>query len=552
MRRAWIAIGLLIPASVYALEFRDLSKLYLDAPFPTGDAAGISLLTSLGAVQGDPDGNFHPRRTLNRAEFIKIALLSSPKLRVSTSDAGDCFPDVKKSDWFSPYVCLAKTRGMVAGYPDGRFKPAQPVNYAEALKILGQMYGYLAYSAPDEPWYMGFVRAAEFNKTALPIALAYDRPLTRAQMARLAAAFRAQADGELATYRLAEKDLNAVIAMQRQSSSSKKSSSVSSVSSVSSSSLSSSSIATSVFPPVPRLILLGSGAVIAEGFFGDEPAPFAVRNATVVFKNEPKNLAALTLVTEDGQEFAVLKHDTYDQSDRTWKAQSEDVLKKIFPAEGANIGVKIRLKERATGGFAAEIIQVKSLSLSIGPAASDAESHQKIPTEARFPAQQTVQSLITSVRSALPPFQPVTSGSNLTVAAFTVRGTVLPGAELSPTRVTFTLAEQTGVSFDSWRASLSGGVSVSCSVDTSTTIVCENLPPPDDATSGVFTVDLRANVRYMSGVAVHAFRIDLVDPGAWGPLTGDTRPGAIVWSDGSGTYPWVMMKSPLARGSEWK
>lgn len=554
MRRAWIAIGLLIPLSVYALEYRDLSKLYLDAPFPAGDAAGISFLTSLGAVQGDPDGNFHPRRTLNRAEFLKIALLSSPKLRVSTTDAENCFPDVKKSEWFSAYVCLAKKRGMVSGYPDGTFKPGQQVNYAEALKILGQLYQYVAYSAPDEPWYMGYVRAAEFNKTALPIALAYDRPLTRGQMARLASAFRAQADGELATYRLAEKDLNAVIAMQRQSSSSSTSSrtSISSISSVSSVSSASSSATSTIFPATKHMILLGSDAVIADGFLSGETAPFTIRNVTVVFKSEPKNLSVLSLITDDGQSIATLRRDVFDNDNRTWKAEGDAITRKIFPSAGARIGLRLLLKDRSTGGFATEVIQVKTLSLTVGPASSDTDSHQEIPTDVHFPPQQSIQAQITSIQSALPPLQPVASGTNLTVASFAFRGTVIPGAELFPTQITFTISGQNNVSFDSWRASVGGGSSVSCAVDTSTTIICAGLPPPDDPSSAFFTVNLKANVRLTGGTAAHAYRIDLVDPGTWGALSGETRPGAVIWSDGSGTYQWLPMNNPLARGSEWK
>ena len=133
------ALVLLIPATVLALDYHDATPRYKDAPFTRSESAGISVLTNLGVVSGYPDGSFHPERTLNRAEFTKIALLSRGTIVVSSSDASNCFPDVKADQWFSRYVCLAKTRGVVKGYPDRKFHPERSVNYLEALKILGEL-----------------------------------------------------------------------------------------------------------------------------------------------------------------------------------------------------------------------------------------------------------------------------------------------------------------------------------------------------------------------------------------------------------------------------
>ena len=76
MRRVLIAALVIIPGIALALDFSDATARYKDAPFPKAETAGISLLTNAGALQGNPDGTFAPRRTLNRAEFLKIALLS--------------------------------------------------------------------------------------------------------------------------------------------------------------------------------------------------------------------------------------------------------------------------------------------------------------------------------------------------------------------------------------------------------------------------------------------------------------------------------------------
>ncbi|MBM3231562.1 S-layer homology domain-containing protein [Candidatus Peregrinibacteria bacterium] len=549
MRRAWIAAGLLIPLSVAALEYRDLSKLYLDAPFAAGEAAGISLLTALGAVEGDPDGNFAPRRTLNRAEFLKIALASYPKVRVSSSDADHCFPDVPKDAWFSPYVCLAKRRGMVGGYPDGLFKPARTVNYAEALKILGELYGYLAYSGDDEPWYMGYVRAAQFHKTDLPVALAYDKPLTRGQMVRLAAAYRAESEGELAMYRLAEVDLNKVIAMQRESSDSSASSLVSSLSSSSSSRRSETSTIAQFFPVESQLILLGQEAFIADGFITGNAKNFVVNNVTVVFHDEPKNLAALYLVDEKGREIAMFSHDTYDQKDRTWKAQGSSLSSSVYPASGARFGLKIRLKERGNGGFAEEILRVKTFTVYTVDADNAEISQQAIPSDTHFPPHQTVQASLDRVTNGFASTMPFVEGNALQVAKFLFDTTVLPEAVFTLEQLTFTVDEERHVTLGDWSVSVDGGEQTICTRDTLTMVLCSGLSVPEDV-SDVSSVTLTARV-VAAGSAPH-FRIDLDDPGFFSVFSGEGRIGSVVWSDGSGRYQWLRMRAPIAKGTEWK
>lgn len=40
----------------------------------------------------------------------------------------NCFEDVE-DEWFAPYVCYAKEKGWVTGYPDGTFKPENNVKF---------------------------------------------------------------------------------------------------------------------------------------------------------------------------------------------------------------------------------------------------------------------------------------------------------------------------------------------------------------------------------------------------------------------------------------
>ena len=150
MKRIISSLVLLsVPVVALAFDMQHGDDGYTDTTrFSASERAGISLLTDVGAVAGNPDGSFAPHRTLNRAEFTKIALLSHG-IDVSESDASQCFPDIPQDAWFSRYVCRAKKDGIVQGNPDGLFHPDRPVNNAEATKILATLFDYDMPTPPE-------------------------------------------------------------------------------------------------------------------------------------------------------------------------------------------------------------------------------------------------------------------------------------------------------------------------------------------------------------------------------------------------------------------
>jgi hypothetical protein len=137
-----------------------------------------------GVIHGYPDGTYQPLREINRAEFLKI-ILGATGEEVTVS--GNCFPDVK-ADWYAPYVCQAKNKGIVQGYPDGYFYPDRTINYVEALKIL-----YLANGDAGGPsgtaWYSPYTNAAEQSGVALS-GISYAQLMSRGQIAQLAFNYR--------------------------------------------------------------------------------------------------------------------------------------------------------------------------------------------------------------------------------------------------------------------------------------------------------------------------------------------------------------------------
>ncbi len=94
----------------------------------------VSYLYRQGTVQGYPDGTFQPARTVSRVEALKFIFsgLEEPtNTKVKAS-----FKDTSMKEWYSPYLATASSLGVVEGYPDGSFKPTQGVNRVEFLKML--------------------------------------------------------------------------------------------------------------------------------------------------------------------------------------------------------------------------------------------------------------------------------------------------------------------------------------------------------------------------------------------------------------------------------
>ncbi|MFA6523168.1 MAG: S-layer homology domain-containing protein [Candidatus Peribacteraceae bacterium] len=128
----------------------------------------IQYLSDKGVIAGYSDGTFKPQATVNRAELAKI-LVTANGATPTVGDYNNCFSDVT-TEWFAPYVCYAKEQGWVSGYSDGTFRPSNPVNTAEAIKMILNAQGIdtsssasstASYSDVDSSaWYASYVNTA--------------------------------------------------------------------------------------------------------------------------------------------------------------------------------------------------------------------------------------------------------------------------------------------------------------------------------------------------------------------------------------------------------
>lgn len=146
---AFLAFAIAFPAAAADPPFPDMAKSWYRY------VESVKFLTDKKVIGGYPDGTFKPNAVINRAEFLKLVFAA----RSGTEPGGsECFRDIPVDSWYGPYVCAAKRRGIVSGYKDGTFKAEQPVNNAEAIKmLLLAYYGHDVEDRAGEKWYEPYV-----------------------------------------------------------------------------------------------------------------------------------------------------------------------------------------------------------------------------------------------------------------------------------------------------------------------------------------------------------------------------------------------------------
>jgi len=138
-------------------------------------------------VSGYPDGSYKPDKTINRAEFTKIiigAKFSETEIKDCISKEKTLFPDVTKDKWFAKYICVAKSKGIIKGYKDGKFKPENEINFTEAAKIINETFT-LETAEEGEFWYSKYVITLQRSNFIPPSISELNKQITRAEMAEM-------------------------------------------------------------------------------------------------------------------------------------------------------------------------------------------------------------------------------------------------------------------------------------------------------------------------------------------------------------------------------
>jgi hypothetical protein len=89
------------------------------------------------------------------------------------------FPDDPSGGWEAGYVNLAvRSAGIISGYPDGSFRPGDPVTYGQAVTVLMKMLGYTTADVGRD-WPYSFLSKADEIGLTDGVALSAEAPVSR-------------------------------------------------------------------------------------------------------------------------------------------------------------------------------------------------------------------------------------------------------------------------------------------------------------------------------------------------------------------------------------
>lgn len=99
----------------------------------------ICVMQEKGYIGGYPDGTFKPNKAITRQEAASVIAKIKNLAPSKNSRKTDSFTDKDKiAKWSKSGIDAVVERGYMSGYPDGTFRPNQPMTRAEVVALLSR------------------------------------------------------------------------------------------------------------------------------------------------------------------------------------------------------------------------------------------------------------------------------------------------------------------------------------------------------------------------------------------------------------------------------
>ena len=137
----------LVTVSAGAKDFTDSTKIQY--------AEAVDVMSAVKVIDGYAEGDFRPTATLTRGAAAKIIcnlILGPTTASALVADAAP-YKDVPTNHTFAGYIAYCQKTGIISGYADGTFKPANTLTGYAFMKMLLGALGYKAdvegYTSPN-------------------------------------------------------------------------------------------------------------------------------------------------------------------------------------------------------------------------------------------------------------------------------------------------------------------------------------------------------------------------------------------------------------------
>jgi hypothetical protein len=137
----------------------------------------IGALSQRDIIAGFPDGTFRPDSPVTRAQFAAMLRKANNSFNKSAIRSGTSFIDVPSSYWASSAIQSAYTTGFMAGYPGNVFRPEQNIPREQVLVSLANGLDYTSSAATSSVLNYYNDASSISNYARDPIAAATDNQL---------------------------------------------------------------------------------------------------------------------------------------------------------------------------------------------------------------------------------------------------------------------------------------------------------------------------------------------------------------------------------------
>lgn len=156
-----VTVAMLI-SSLAALSVGAATGQYGDVQESNSYYKAIKVLSGLGIVEGDDEGNFNPTSNIKRSEMVAMVCRAMGQEDVAKASGGSSFDDVAADHWAAGYIAWGVAGDIIYGVGDNKFDPDANVKFQDAVVMVLRALGYerIAQRSENGGYPTGYLKVA--------------------------------------------------------------------------------------------------------------------------------------------------------------------------------------------------------------------------------------------------------------------------------------------------------------------------------------------------------------------------------------------------------